>query len=1146
MEKITKSTIAAIILTVLCFFALPAQAKYNGGSGDPCDPYQINDPCQLNAIGADPCDWDKHFILTADIDLSAYTGEQFNIIAPDADNMEWGFQGTMFTGSFDGNDHTISNFTYNSTDTDYVGIFGYIGDSSAIVQNLTLLDPCVVADNRSYIGSLVGYLENGNVNECRSEGGYITGGSNVGGLVGFNSGTISHCYSTSNVFGNGSDVGGLVGRNEEGAVSYCYTTGSISGNGNYTGGLMGYNSGTISHCYSTSNVFGNSSNVGGLVGRNHDTITSCYSTGTVTGNGSYLGGLVGNNYDTITNCYATGTVTGNSYCVGGLVGSNNDIVSNCYSTGPVSGNGDYAGGLVGRNGGFVHSSYWDIETSGLIVSEGGKGETTQQMQSATTYIGWGCGDWTIDEGNDYPHLAWQNIPGEPIIDPDPVILYGGGEGTLSEPYLIYTAEQLNNIGLYNCHWNYHFRLMVDIDLSGYTGTDFNIIGYPFTGTFDGAGYTIFHFTYSTTDKKNGIGLFGYLNEPSALIQSLTLSDPCITTGSGRYVGSLVGRMGNGTIADCSMENGTISGDYYIGGLVGLNDSGSISNCHATGSISGNGSDIGGLVGYSSSGNLYNCYAIGYVTGNGNFIGGLVGRNDNMFSGGVIDCYANVDVTGNSHFVGGLVGSNWSGNISNCHADGDVTANGDSVGGLVGYSMNMGVGNISNCYATGRVIGNGDFVGGLVGQNSGIISASFWDIQTSGQTTSFGGIGLNTEQMKSRITFTGAGWDFTREIANGAEDVWLIVDGLDYPRLTSQYYYGGGEGTEQQPYLIYTPVELSLIGDKPDNHFLLMNDIDGQEYCGIGPRPIGEYPDYPFSGVFDGNGHTIYNFAYEVAAQDFVGLFGYVTGEGAEIKNLRLVDVDIYAATGDYVGGLVGYNNGGRLTNVSVTGSVTGWGGVGGLVGVNYDGLARQCYADCTVDGYEDTGGLVGINYNDVTNCHSAGSVIGMRFVGGLVGYNWDGDITNSFSTGSVTAFDFFGGLIGYNRDGTVSDSFWDVQTSGQSTSYGGTGLDTALMQTQSTFTDTGWDFVGEDINGTDDAWRMCVDGIDYPKLSWQFLPGDFVCSDGVDLADFAVLADTWGLSSGQVGYNDLCDLMDDDVIDLADLAVFVENWLEGK
>jgi hypothetical protein len=59
----------------------------------------------MNAIGAIPNDWDRHFRLMADIDLSAYTGTRFNIIGLDIDH--------CFTGVFDGNGHTISNFTYS-------------------------------------------------------------------------------------------------------------------------------------------------------------------------------------------------------------------------------------------------------------------------------------------------------------------------------------------------------------------------------------------------------------------------------------------------------------------------------------------------------------------------------------------------------------------------------------------------------------------------------------------------------------------------------------------------------------------------------------------------------------------------------------------------------------------------------------------------------------------------------------------------------------------------------------------------------------------------------------------------------------------------------------------------------------------------
>ena len=67
--------------------------------------------------------------------------------------------------------------------------------------------------------------------------------------------------------------------------------------------------------------------------------------------------------------------------------------------------------------------------------------------------------------------------------------------------------------------------------------------------------------------------------------------------------------------------------------------------------------------------------------------------------------------------------------------------------------------------------------------------------------------------------------------------------------------------------------------------------------------------------------------------------------------------------------------------------------------------------------------------------------------------------------------------------GPVEYCFWDTQTSGQTTSWGGTGKTTAEMQTAKTFLDAGWDFVGETKNGTADIWFMPKS--DYPKLAWQ-------------------------------------------------------------
>ena len=80
-----------------------------------------------------------------------------------------------------------------------------------------------------------------------------------------------------------------------------------------------------------------------------------------------------------------------------------------------------------------------------------------------------------------------------------------------------------------------------------------------------------------------------------------------------------------------------------------------------------------------------------------------------------------------------------------------------------------------------------------------------------------------------------------------------------------------------------------------------------------------------------------------------------------------------------------------------------------------------------------------------------------------------------------------GGLLGRPQHQgfvTVTECFWDTQTSGQVTSYGGTGKTTREMQASSTFLEAGWDFIGETDNGTEDIWWI-LEGQDYPRLWWE-------------------------------------------------------------
>jgi hypothetical protein len=310
----------------------------------------------------------RHYKLTQSITLTP----------PIPGESNWTAIGTsaQFTGSFDGQDYTISNLTINTT-AHFQGMFGYIG-ARGIVKNIGLVSGSVSGGD--YVGGVVGRNSNGNgtVQNCYTTGN-VNGGNYVGGVVGLNSvGTVQNCYATGNVSGTGNYVGGVVGVNSAGTVQNCYATGDVSGTGNYVGGVVGYlsSNGTVQNCYATGDVSGTGNYVGGVVGSNDEgTVRNCYATGSVSGYGR-VGGVVGvNSYGTVQNCYATGNVSGSGDdFVGGVVGRNsNGTVQNCYATGNVSGTRNLVGGVVGSNeyGGMVQDCYVTGNVSGGDIYVGG-------------------------------------------------------------------------------------------------------------------------------------------------------------------------------------------------------------------------------------------------------------------------------------------------------------------------------------------------------------------------------------------------------------------------------------------------------------------------------------------------------------------------------------------------------------------------------------------------------------------------------------------------------------------------------------------------------------------------------------------------------------------------------------------------------
>ncbi len=597
MERNGGFRLAVPVCILIAALGTPAHAQYAGGSGTADDPYLIYTPEQMNAIGADPNDWDKHFQLMADIDLSQYTGTEFNLIGADA----W----HAFTGIFDGDNHTIANFSYVSEHGGWVGLFAYVNDSDAEIRNLGLIAPRldITKGRPGYCaGALVGLLSYATITNCYVEGGTVLSKHLAGGLVG--------------------TVGGSIETGDYARLASCHSTCEVVG-GSEAGGLVGSSDGLITNCYAAGVVTGHD-HVGGLVGSG-TAMTGCYADGIVRGN-NYVGGLVGWG-GTATNCHARGVVIGNEY-VGGLAGAFCSTV-NCYAAAVVLGQ-SCTGGLKGygeRDS--VVASFWDVQTSRQASSSGGWPKTTAELQTLGTFCAWAGADhagiWMIDEGNDYPRLAWENQPGIVIGSLQLNDLLTGA-GTADDPYLIYTPIEMAVIAGEPNEWDKHFKLMADIDLSAYPGVGFNAswrdINPSFTGAFDGNGHTISNFTYVTPRRIAFAGFFGYVQRTACggrtgvdcdsiavpLIENLGLINPVVDGRLADYSGALVGCLGTETfVSDCYVEGGLVlGGSRDTGGLAGLNY-GMVTGCHGVGATVIGGRSTHGLVG-SNEGLVEDCYS----------------------------------------------------------------------------------------------------------------------------------------------------------------------------------------------------------------------------------------------------------------------------------------------------------------------------------------------------------------------------------------------------------------------------------------------------------------------------------------------------------------------------------------------------------
>ena len=552
----------------------------------------------------------------------------------------------------------------------------------------------------------------------------VHGNNTVGSLVGWNfGGTVENSYNTGRVIANAVDVGvqtpvevgGLVGYNDGGTITNSHSASAIEINGEGSlvgvGGLVGLSlAGSIKHSSSTIHVRTNLSNTGGLVGWNElGTIENSYGVGQIHGSGrgeqNNLGGLVGINYEgTIKNSFsavlqAYGGETGEA--IGGLVGFNSGgTISYSYSLGPVSTTSNFnsVGGLVGYNDG------------GKITNSCSASEEIIGNEAVGGLVGFNY-NGTIENS-----CSASEIQGASLYVGGLVGYNRGSSSTIANSY---------NTG--------DITGLLSETTTPYIGTIITIIERP-----DYVG-----------------GLVGR-NDDSNITDSYNTGN----VESDFYVGGLVGFNSSGTITN-SYNTGRIIGDSHVGGLVARNEYGKIRNSHSIGQVRASGDYAGGLVGLNDRGELTNTYSTGAVNSRGDYVGGLVGYND---SGKIWNSYSTGRVVGKSN-IGGLVGYADLGEIKNSYSLSPVIQSypgGANAGGLVGYTA---LGFIINSYSAGPVSGSNG-VGGLVAADSfaGLlkIKGSYWDIRTSGLTSSVLGDGRGTRQLQAPTAAAGIydNWDDT--------------------------------------------------------------------------------------------------------------------------------------------------------------------------------------------------------------------------------------------------------------------------------------------------------------------------------------------------------------------------------------------------
>jgi len=782
-------------------------------------------------------------------------------------------------------------------------------------------------------------------------------------------------------------------------------------------------------------------------------VTGAYRTGGIMGFSSGA---------TFSNCYSSGSVTG-SNCVGGFTGEISCVtISNSYSSGSVSGNGS-VGGFVGANGNSVShsseitSSYSTCSVTGLTGYIGGF--TGQNFLTISNCYSTGNVSGTYYVGG----FAGSNSCNSQSNDEGIISCYSTGEvsGTTNAGGFVgYNESGRPNAEINDSYWNSETCNQASGVGSG-PGT-FNATGLTTAQMQVQSNLTKLDFTNIwAIDAENNNG-YPYLQwqtfeepaaEPMQLVFTTTAANQTVKIPLNGTVDVVID-WGDGSTPDTITAAGNASHIYAAASTDTVRITGTLTGLGLNANIPEYYNYLTEVTSWGNVGleSLKHAFLFcNKLTDVPDDLPSTVSTLEFAFNGASI---FNDDIsTWNTETV-----SNMAYMFLDATAfDQDISS--WDVGNVVSmYSM------FCRAYAFNQDISAWDI------SSAANMGAMFFGLTLPNATYNAILNSWAAQTVKPNVAF-GAG-NSMFSIAGLAsrqslidDHNWTITDG------GGDFLFDGG-GIPTNPFQIATLDDLKILSENNSywgSYFIQTADIDASDTRNwnisgsdtLGFSPIGNNTN-KFQASYDGGGHTIDGLYIYRTAQDYVGLIG-----NADTTSLIST---------------IG------VTNVNITGN----GSVGGLTG-NCGGTINQCYTTGAVSGADlYVGGLAGNTgsysasaYRTISNCYSICSVSGSgNFFGGLIGNTIGGTVSNCYASGLVGNAALKGGLIAQSY-ATTTNSFWDTNTSGQASSAGGTGLATAQMQTDSTFTSAGWDFVTIPIWEIDDSKNE-----GYPYLSWQTFPGN--------------------------------------------------------